>query len=470
MKRTIFLGLIFSLSIFSIAAQKKSIDKQKALEHAVVSFCVKDVNTGKIVAEHNPELSATPASITKIITTSTALEILGPDFKFQTKLEYDGNLSNGILHGNLYIKGGGDPTLGSIYLGDSNFITKWAKAIADQGIKSIQGNIVADASCYDDEPIPNYWSWEDMGNYYAAGVFGLSLYDNTYNVTLKSNAPGTLTQIVVTSPEIPDMLLDNRVKSMLIGYDSAYFYGIPYSNHRLMRGGIPANKTRFTVRGDIPNPPLLLSQLFYNALKTNGIKISGHATNMLPKVKNERKILYTYDSPSLSTIIRLTNFKSNNMYAEHIFKQLSYRQYGLGTNSRSLRIVENFWKSKGISTDGVYLYDGCGLSPTDAYPSEFLTNILVYMATQSPNKEYFINSLPMAGREGTVKYMFKNTPLYGKIKMKSGSINNVQCYAGYILNKNNTEYAFTIMINRYSCSRTEIRKIIEDWILEATNK
>ena len=124
------------------------------LANANISLLVKDLATNKTICQYRPTNSSIPASTMKLVTTATALELLGPTFRFQTKLEIDGTLSStGILNGNLYIRGGGDPTLGSEHLGDKDFLTKWVEEVKKAGIKKITGQIIADGSLYDNEGV-----------------------------------------------------------------------------------------------------------------------------------------------------------------------------------------------------------------------------------------------------------------------------------------------------------------------------
>src|ERR1035437_304443 len=245
------------------------------LENANISLLVKDLSTNKTIFQFRPNNSTIPASTMKLVTTATALEILGPKFCFQTKLEIDGKInSDGVLNGNLYIRGGGDPTLGSEHLGEHDFLTKWVEEVKKLGIKKINGQIIADGTLYDDQGVNPKWTWEDIGNYYAAGASGISYMDNTYQLVLKSGIEGSTPEILRVEPEIPTLTFENQLKSTSIAFDSAYFYGAPHSNLRSIHGEIPANRIEYIIKGDIPNPGLLLAEHFQDKLLENGINIS----------------------------------------------------------------------------------------------------------------------------------------------------------------------------------------------------
>ena len=145
--------------------------------HASVSLCVADAKTGDILIDYNSGISLTPASVMKVITSAAALELLGPDYTFKTTVGYTGSLNkrSGRLKGNIIILGGGDPALGSKYFADhyEGFIDNWVAEIKKLGIKRIKGRVITDDSYYDYLPVPAKWLWEDEGNYYGAGAYGI---------------------------------------------------------------------------------------------------------------------------------------------------------------------------------------------------------------------------------------------------------------------------------------------------------
>jgi serine-type D-Ala-D-Ala carboxypeptidase/endopeptidase (penicillin-binding protein 4) len=157
---------------------------------------VAEAEKGKILIDYNSGVSLTPASVMKLITSAAAIELLGPYYTFKTKIGYTGKISKrwGRLRGNLIITGGGDPALGSKYFTDhyKDFITNWIGEIKKLGIKKITGKVITDDSYYDFLPVPGKWLWEDAGNYYGAGAYGLSVFDNLYEIHFKTLSDSTL--------------------------------------------------------------------------------------------------------------------------------------------------------------------------------------------------------------------------------------------------------------------------------------
>jgi len=463
------LNFIISLLLFSILTFAKSpldgLVNNSLLQNANISLLVRDVATNTTVCEYHSKNSVVPASTMKLVTTATALELLGADFRFQTRLEVDGKVTaDGVLNGNLYIRGGGDPTLGSEKLGDTTFLVKWVEAIKNRGIRKINGRVIADAGLFDDEGVNPKWTWEDMGNYYAAGIYGISYFDNTYRLVLRSGSVGTTPTVLRVVPEIINLKIDNRLVSSPISFDSAYFYGAPHSSFRSVTGEIPANRTEFVTKGDIPNPALLLAQHFSDRLIQNDVAVRDLPTDIIDRA-SERTTIYTQVSPPLGEIITETNVRSNNLYAESVFKYLALQNKAVATNTEAVQVVKAFWKSKGLSVDQLFMYDGSGLSPSDAVSAQFFVELLSYMQTKSVNKDIFFRSLPVAGENGTLKSFLLKTPLQGKVHAKSGTISRVKSYAGYI-DTNRQQLVFALLINNPNGSSKAVTKKMEEFLLQ----
>ena len=462
MKKRLIIPFLL-LAIVSLKAQNpvSQFLNNDLLRNANISLSITELNSGKTVYEHRSNHSATPASTIKVITTATALELLGSNFRFTTELLTDGEITaNGQLNGNLYIRGTGDPTLGSKHLGNPDFLNEWADALTKTGIKQINGKILLDADFFDTEGVNPYWIWEDLGNYYAPGIYSISYLDNTYELVFQSGAVGSTPKIIDVIPPIPNLFFDNHLKSTTIKRDSAYIYGAPRSNHRSIYGAIPANRSRFVVKGDIPNPDSLLIIHFSEKLQEKGIRI----TNASYDKKGKTTVRHTHFSPPLREIITEINVRSNNHYAEQLFRYLGANNNGISTSNAAIQRIKSFWKQKGLPVEQLFMKDGCGLSPVNAVSSRFFVDILNYMSKNSANADVFKASLPVAGVNGTVSGLLKNTALQGKVHLKSGSIAYVRGYVGYIDN-NGKSYAFAILVNNANGTSSQVVKNIEKLLL-----
>lgn len=467
---------LFCISILSTNAQNilqkefNEWEQQELLQHATVGFYAVDAQSGEVLAKSEPQLSIAPASTQKLITTSTALELLGADYHFETALTYSGKIKNDTLFGDIVIVAGGDPALGSKYFKDyqpyQNFVGKWAETIKQQNITVITGDIFIDLSKYDDQSIPNTWIWEDMGNYYGAGVFALSAYDNTYEIHFNSPAQANkLTNIEYTDPLLPDVDFENKVVSSDENKDNAFVFGSPLDKRRVIRGSIPKNRTDFKVKASIPNPPMLIGQQLEQELGLIQVHTEGHISTGKYVNQEQLDTLSTIESPTLAEIIDVTNHESVNLFAEHCLKQIAYETTGKGTTEDGLETVTEFWGSKGMDTKSLFMEDGSGLSRFNAFTPQQMVFILNYMKHSSINSAAFYKSLPTPPN-GTLWYFNETSFPKNSLRVKSGSMTRVRSFAGQLTTKNGKDILFCIILNNFDCSQMQAIKAIEKLFLK----
>ncbi|MFC0875560.1 D-alanyl-D-alanine carboxypeptidase/D-alanyl-D-alanine-endopeptidase [Saccharicrinis sp. FJH2] len=449
--------IIISLIFFAFKCHSQF--QTEEYQHASLGFSVVDVATGESVKSLNQDKSLVPASTLKLITTATALEKLGKDYRFKTEVLASAMPVKGVLKGDLIIKGGGDPTLGSRYFNNNiySFLEDWVTAIKNKGITEIKEDIVADLSLFYPEPIPSRWIWEDIGNYYGAGVYPLSCFDNYYTLTFYPAKIGAKARVASVDPKIKDMTFNIEAVGSSLNRDSAYIYGGPFELQRVVRGSVPANKIDFSIKGSIPDPPKVLLEMLKEKLLTSGVKVSGDVVLSYNPVQAGLKITETL-SPSLHEIAENVNFISNNLFAEHLFRALQPD----GDIHHITNDLKTFWERRGIPTTSCFMYDGSGLSPSDAVSAKFMTDLLVYMATTGRAGKPFMETIPQAGREGSVSYFLRDLKS-AIVLAKSGSMDNTRCYAGYI-KKDGKTFAFSIMVNKFTCSQKKVIQDIEAWL------
>ncbi|MBR1808782.1 MAG: D-alanyl-D-alanine carboxypeptidase/D-alanyl-D-alanine-endopeptidase [Paludibacteraceae bacterium] len=465
MKKTFIISLLaVAASVFGQTALDKFLSNP-ALQNANVGVCVRNLSTGKVIADSRSAFVIPPASTQKLLTTTTALELLGSDFRFSTYLETDSTIVGGVLLGNLYIRGTGDPTLGSQKIGDQMFLYRWVQALKKKGIREIRGNIIADVSFFDGDAVNPQWIWEDIGNYYAAGVYALPYLDNTLNIQLNSTAVGQVAAVVKTIPQIDGIEFENHIRCTSITYDGAYVHGLPYNNKRYLVGSIPANHGIFGVKGDIPNPPLLLAQHLKMRLEEQGIIVQGNADYLTETLQPVRTLLYEHRSEPLSEILKEINQNSNNLFAEQLFRFLASRISLPCTIQNSVVVLQNCWRNRGINLQNCFIMDGCGLAPQDAVSAGTLVQLLTYM-DKSRNKDVFVESLPVAGTSGTLRGFLRETPLQGNVSAKSGTTSRIKSYAGYMTNQEGETLAFAVIVNNASCKSRQVQTMIEKFLLD----
>lgn len=482
-KLVFFAFVLFTISAFaqstalkyqshSVNIELRNLEKDPDLKYGAIGFYAIDLQSGEVIAELNPDMGLKSASTMKIVTTAAALEVLGPNYKFETQIQYDGYIDDAtnILHGNLYIKGGGDPTLGSKYFYSTRyqqFLKEWVVAVKSMGIDSIDGQVIADASIYSWDMVPPTWSWEDMSNYFGAGACGLSIYDNFYTLYFNtSSSIGGKTYITKIVPPIPGLTIDNTVTAANTYSDKSYIFGQPYTYHRYIRGELPLSRTDYKVKGAMPDPALYTALELTRFLKAEsvGVKDEPSTVRILGADKylnTDRKNIYSTFSPSLSDIVFLLNEKSINLFAEHLLIHVALKRAGVKDTKTATDVMESFWASKGMPTGGLSINDGSGLSYYNSISARQLVFVLDYMYSKSNNYEPFYKSLPISGENGTLKRICVNTVAHGKIHAKSGTIRRVKCYTGYTVSNSGREIAFAMMLNNFTCSERNARAKLE---------
>jgi D-alanyl-D-alanine carboxypeptidase/D-alanyl-D-alanine-endopeptidase (penicillin-binding protein 4) len=466
----------FTICTFSQEKSSETFHGDLALANASVSLCVADAEKGNVLIDYNSGISLAPASVLKVITSAAALELLGPEYTFKTRIGYTGTLNKrwGRLKGNIVIIGGGDPALGSKYFSDHyrNFLPNWVEELKKLGIKRIKGRVITDDSYYDFIPVPGKWLWEDTGNYYGAGAYGLSVFDNTYEIHFKTLSDSTLPVIkefipVECTTELTNLLIAEDT------IDAGYVFAAPYSTKGYIAGSIPANQDDFVLKASISDPPMLLATMLTDKMKTAGIRISGKPTTRRSE-KNyiaEKFIpVAEISSPGLAEIIEVLNHESVNLFAEHLIKELGKKIKNDGSTASGSKVIMEFLKNSGIDTNGMFIEDGSGMSPLNAINTRELVRLLVYMKNNGKHFPEYLSSLPDAGKEGTLKNVFKDPVFDSRLKAKSGSMTRVRSYAGYFTTKSGKKMVFSIIINNFSGPSKNIVSEIEDNIRDLISK
>lgn len=452
---------LFGILVMALLAVPFGVEARNG--HAEWGLVVKDLTGKRVVVNENGSVKMTPASTMKLFTTATALEILGPAYRIETGIWTDGKIDErGVLNGNLYIKGGLDPTIESSAIGNYGFFDSVAVALYGLGIKKVNGDIIADGNIiYGDEASPK-WVLEDLATYYGVGCFGLSVYDNVQNVTVKAvDKNGKLS----VKAQYPGAEINVINKLRIVGSSDAvvYTYSIPYGKEVLLEGTLGVGVTKY-LRLAITNPNEVVAKTLLSKLGSRGIAVDGDARESRWTSYEGCNKLYAYYSPFLLNIIKEINFNSNNHYAQHIFRLLGTQVHTRNATLKdSENVVKSYWKRKGINIDEMAIYDGNGLSPMDALSPEVMVSMLEYMY-HSKSAFSFMSSLPECGVEGTVKAIFRGKDFYARAK--SGSMSGVQAYAGYV-NYKNRIFAFCVIVNEFDEERSKVKMMIEQRLINA---
>jgi len=444
-----------SLSTAEVELQR--LRQDPGLKHGEVGFVAVNLDNGGIIAEFNSYRAMIPASIQKLLTTSNAFSTLGNDYRFKTRIAYTGEIIEGILHGDIVIYGGGDPTFNSKYFPNQNHDQAIKEAATKAGIKSITGKLVFDLSIYTEHTTPSGWVWEDMGNYFGATPTAFMWADNTINLDLRSGQAGTDVMLADSWPSDSPYTLDVDIKASTENKDNAWFYSAPKGNTIYGKGSIPAHKDRFTVKISDPDPVQSYAKHLEKLLGLKNIAIQRNYAHI---EYASAKTLIDLSSPSLKEIINVTNKQSINLYAEAL-NLISDTAQELKSVEGGIQSLEAFLTKNKIRHQGNRFLDGSGVSPMNRMTPQVMIDLLSVMY-RSPLKEDFQSTLAVGGQSGTFKYYFKSGIAAGNIMGKSGTMNGVRNYTGYVKNKYGETIAFCLMMNDYDEDRkSEIMKKVE---------
>ena len=316
---------------------------------------------------------------------------------------------------------------------DEKVFATWIAAIKNAGIKSIAGRVVALGDEWENQLVPGGWIWEDMGNYFGAGVSALNWHENQYDILLRSGRPGDKVTVIATKPFLYNVQLQNQLVSGQAGSgDNAYIFLPPYGCTGTIRGTIPPAKNTFTISGSLPNPPAELGNLFTAELLKNGITVQPFDFSF--GQPGDLTQISTHISPPLDSITYWFLKKSINLYGEALLKTIAFNQKHDGSTEAGLAAIKTFWKEKGIKPTAINMVDGSGLSPANRITPAALVHVMKY-AKQQPWFAAFYNALPE----------------YNAIKMKSGTIGGTKSFTGYINN-----YAFSIVVSNFNGPVSEV--------------
>lgn len=464
----------------SLQEKVSALVSDSALSQALTGICVRNAE-GRTLVDINAGKMMVPASNMKLISTGAALHWLGPDHQYETSIGHSGEIVDGTLRGDLYIIGGGDPTIGSkdsIAVALERTFGQWEAIIRSAGIRRIEGRIVGDGRCFEGMPEEPTWLWNDIGTYYGAGSTGLIFYENMQSFSVSAGPEtGAPVNIKPHYPETPWMTFRYNCTTGSKGTgDLLYMYTSDLAPVAEIRGTFGVD--RAAKRVDCANkfPEYTCAHYFYKFLKKRGLECTEGAADfkLCPvEASADIRMLGSTFSPSLERIAFETNHASNNLFAETLFRTLGKEMCSSACYDSSYVALDAVLKSLGLDVSrGVKVQDGSGLSRQNYVSPDFFCRFLDAM-TDSPSWKEFLESLPYPGGNGTLSYNMKGQAesLRKRIRVKSGSMNGVRCYSGYILPEGCPDAAseevrsgilfFSIMTNNCTSPTWKVRPLLD---------
>lgn len=452
-------------------AAKHALLNHPAVQRGMVAWSFRDVQTGQELDAYQSRKLLCPASIQKLLVTNEIMQVNMPPF--ETRVGIQGNVHRHQLKGNLVIRGGGDPSLGSGKAGAwtaDSVLKAMVKMLSDSGIERIRGNIVVDVSFWpaDQRVIPQTWIWEDIGNYYGAGAYGLNWRNNEFEVeVIPAQENLAKPEVRCVSPWALDLALHSGLRTDWNLEPEITGYAAPFADSIWLGGNVRPKDPAQRVRLALPNPARSFGKELMDALERAGIECNGTVLICDTTVHFTEQWMVIH-SPLVQELIKETNFTSNNLWAECLGRKLSDVRWNEPhpTGTALNRVIQS---RKHRYKEGLQFRDASGLSRGNRLSPAFLSDYLRVQAKEphAASLAWFMGSIPQAGKEGTVKSI--ETDAW--IRVKSGSMNGIRSYAGYLYDKDRKhQVAFCIISNHVDLPSAELKKHLTELMLGACDE
>jgi D-alanyl-D-alanine carboxypeptidase/D-alanyl-D-alanine-endopeptidase (penicillin-binding protein 4) len=441
LKQIILWYFALSIYLFALPVGIETQIKKSGISKKDISIYMKEVGQGgRVIASLNADKTRTPASVIKVLTTYAAVMKLGFDYRWPTQFYTTGALQNGVLRGDLFVKGFGDPTLGAK---DLESIVANIKA---KGIRKITGNIVIDRSYFDVGSKDNSGFDQHTFSPYNAMPDAMMFNERVSTICVTPNKNDVHKKYVDASYKVVNNL--QRVNKPCKGKYSWPAVKIDKSKvvpEVVLKGKISKRCGKRDICKVITKPYKSFYYALRDALKKSGVEVVG--TMRLGKISSNADILFTHYSKSLEKIVSKTAKKSNNLYARHLLLYLGAKVYGApATVDKGRKAVEYILRSKGALSRGTLKIDnGSGLSRKSKMSAKILAHM--YDSAYSRYGQRWLNTLSIAGVDGTIKKRFRGTAVKNRAWMKTGTLKRVKNIGGYVKSRSGKLYTVVILVN-----------------------
>jgi D-alanyl-D-alanine carboxypeptidase/D-alanyl-D-alanine-endopeptidase (penicillin-binding protein 4) len=429
---------------------------------------VVDPGRGETLYARNADKLFMPASNQKLLTGSTALTQLGPDYRWPTTLLARGPVRNGVLEGDLVVRGTGDPTVSvSVYKDALIPLRALADSLRARGVTRVRGRLVAAPSPFTDSPLGFGWAWDDLDEPYSAGVDALYFNEGFTQVAVYGGAAAGEPVRAVTRPAstYPALIVRARtvghapaganaadsiaaLTKITVGQDSSRA-GV------LVNGTIAAGDSAM-VEIAFRNQAAAYLAALREALRAQGVTVDEAPTDTAARLDSLTAIV----SPPLREILPHFEKPSQNQIGELLFKTLALAKTGVGTADSAQQVVSRQLLAWGAAPDGFAVRDGSGLSRHDFVTPRTIVRVLDAM-THSPDFKLFYDALPIAGVDGTIRNRMKGTPAAGNLHAKTGTLDKVRSLSGYVTTADGRMLLFSALNNNYMVPTRRVDQVTD---------
>src|SRR6266403_3498269 len=420
-----------------------------------------DAETGETLYELNADKYFVPASNMKLFTTALALAKLGPDYRFHTTLETRGTVSPaGVLAGDLILVGRGDPNLSNRKFpynlkeefdgAPEKVLAELADALVAKGVREVAGDVVGDDSYFPREPYPNGCEIDDMVWEYGAAVSAIVVSDNPVTLTLTAGESAGAPVQAVIAPSTPDFIVQNDIVTSAAEVKPALtLTREPNSKIVVIRGTMPAHSAPRKLVLAIHDPAEHAEAMLTRVLVERGVKVSGVSRSVHvaePVGAAPRAVLAEHVSVPLGDSVKLVNKISQNLHTEMLLRAAARNTAVWNTPEDLMKFPADFYAAAGIAPGDVMQTDGSGLSRHDLVTPRAIVALLKYAQDQPWFAQYYA-SLPVAGVDGTLETVMKNTASAGHIHAKTGSVEHVRARSGFAETPGGRKLIFSFLSN-----------------------
>jgi len=454
------------------------VDASPAGRNAFWGIEIVDLGSGKTLYARNAERLFVPASNTKLFTAALALDRLGQDFRFHTRVLAEAPPdADGRIRGPVRLVGGGDPNLsaravpyraGPVTGNPLAPIEELADQVVARGVKRIDGGIIGDDTWYVWEPYPEGWAIDDTRYEYGAPVSALTVNDNTLTVTVRPGArAGDLADVSLV-PALEYYNLDNRVRTVAAGGAlKIQLDREPGSRQVRIWGTIPVRSVGESLDLAVDDPAEFAARALRRALEDRGVTVEGEVDTR-HRYPNEESTqpepdgieLARHDSARLIDDLAITAKVSQNLHAELALRAVARARRNVGSRQAGLDEMKAFLSEIGVAPDAYNFSDGSGLDRTDLVTPEAVVKLLSHIYA-SPLREPWIAFLPVGGLDGTLSTRFPDSAAGRRIHAKTGTLTHVSALSGYAERRDGTWVAFSILVNNHNGPATEVRSVID---------
>ncbi|MCL7959006.1 MAG: D-alanyl-D-alanine carboxypeptidase/D-alanyl-D-alanine-endopeptidase [marine benthic group bacterium] len=446
-------------SPMELAARLDRILADPALTRAHLGLIVQVAETGEVLYERDGEKLFVPASNTKIVTAAVALDALGPAYRWRTSLVADGDISDGVLNGDLWIVGGGDPQLGR------EAVASWPELLGRAGIRRIAGDVIGDDRAFGGPQWGEGWYWHEVFASWAAGVSALQVWPNTVRARLLPGARvGDPARFELTRPG-PALPMAIDVRTGAPGSDVRLQYEPPPEGGDVrMTGWIPASDTT-NLHLATHHPTLYLLETLGEALADAGIEVEGRIRRVADGARPTHPgWTHVVSSDSLGAVVSEMLKQSDNQMAESILRTVGLEATGEGTAAAGLAVVGGVLAGWGIEPGAMALSDGSGLSRYNRIAPSAMARLLRAMWRHDEYRVFF-TGLPVAAVDGTLRRRLAGTPAEENVRAKTGSLSSARALSGYLADGSGETLVFSLMVNDYDVPGS-VAVALEDLIIE----